>query len=425
MLQWAVVPNAAEYQLERSASGQAFSSLFVVKAGTGAVVYSDDLTVSPGLGYQYRVRATFSGGVASDYSPVAQYVATSQAPQIQNLIATVGSAPLPPEDQSGKNYYGVTYDWTRIPDAVSYEVRIEGSSLDPVTGTYKQQFSASYSRPPTWSPPYVQRFEAGTRGRFCVSVIRGGPGATASGETCVTTNTPSPPAPLAPPGSSEPVREVSGAPPLPTVCDPANPLPGRAPASVTVTGQSPVGASVSWMPVVGAVAYALERSAQGSGQWTGIASTCGDSYLQGQLGQSSLSYQDKSGGVTQMASYTYRVRALGANGETGWNTVLWKAPTIPYVSLRSDPPTGSTVVLKWDQRDTDPNTGQLVAKPREFLITSSYGLSLVRSRGSFTGCGCFVEILGVPVGTHTFTVVARYPPDTQTTPRSIGVTIAP
>jgi hypothetical protein len=192
-LRWAEVPNASGYQLERGVSGQPFTPLTLQGDAATLVAYGhDDVTVLPGLSYQYRVRASLAAGVVSGYSPVAQYATPAEALQIQNLTAGVSTTPLPVEDQSGKIYYGVTYSWTRDPAVLSFEYGIEAWRVDPGTGVEQQLFRLRNTVPATGAPPFVTRYEAGTRGRFCVSVVREFDSAKPlPGAACVTTDIPS------------------------------------------------------------------------------------------------------------------------------------------------------------------------------------------------------------------------------------------
>jgi hypothetical protein len=207
-------------------------------------------------------------------------------------------------------------------------------------------------------------------------------------------------------------RPLAEVPMAPSVCRPSPTSPGRAPSSVTLGQiQSPVGAQVVWRAVYGAAAYVVDRSADGSGTWVEVTSTCTNPDLQSQLSATDLQFIDRTGGIAQRTKYSYRITAVGSGGQSGWNSVTWTAPSLPTMNMNVPVVTGSTVRLRWDLGDTDPVTGKYVVQPTDFLITSTYGFRMVKSRGSFTSCGCYVEIFGVPEGAHTFTVTERWPPD--------------
>ena len=206
---------------------------------------------------------------------------------------------------------------------------------------------------------------------------------------------PPPPTPSVQPKAGVPL----GAPNTTALCTPAQTLPGRGPTSVSLGGDTPVGAELVWDEVPGAIAYLVERGPAGSGTRSPVGSTCDTPptvfivALSG--GGTRVEFRDATGGIQQRATYTYVVHALAANGATGWNSIRWTAPSLPPISAGSTV-TGSTVHLKWNQNSQDPITRKPVASPKDFLIASSYGLSMVKSRGSFTGCSCYVDILGVP-----------------------------
>ena len=114
----------------------------------------------------------------------------------------------------------------------------------------------------------------------------------------------------------------------------------------------------------------------------------------------------------------------------GWNSTRWTSPVLPFPVINSIGAAngtvvlGSTVRLHWEIRSKDSYTSKITTEPTDFLVTSEYGFSQVVPRGHFTGCGCDLEILSVPLGTHTFTVEARWPPDVKTS-KNISITIAP
>jgi hypothetical protein len=213
-----------------------------------------------------------------------------------------------------------------------------------------------------------------------------------------------------------------------TACAPPQTYPGRGPSGLRLgTNPSPVGGHVIWSPPTGAVGYVVERGVAGSGTRSRIANSCTDPAFfntrQDANGNPEVHFTDRTGGVAERATYTYVVHAFTASGQTGWNSIQWTAPTVPSTSV-SFQVQGSTVKLTWSVPSADPLTNLRIVAPQDFLITSSYGLSLVKSRGSFTGCGCYVDILGVPIGTHSFTIATRWPPDVSKS-RTLNITVVP
>ena len=425
-LGWDGIASAASYELERSVSGQAFTSL---KLGGDA-----DVTILPGQSYQYRVRAILADGTVTSYSPVAGFSTPAQAPQISNLTAAIGAV-VPNPALPGIELRSVKWSWSPLPDALTYEIGMDSYQVDPLTGArtslqpqiwLRRTLSASA---PSWT--WDVRAGAGWKHRFCVSVIRSWsttdptpPADPIPSAVCLATDVPSTPPPpsmvLLELGLSDP-----GTPILSSLCAPAQTSPGRGPAAITVstTWLSPAGAELTWGEVYGAAGYVVERGVTTSGTRTKIASTC-DNPGAFVLASQVVTFRDQTGGTSQLKKYTYVVHAYGSAGQTGWNSAQWTSPILPLPSFRpTQQMSGSTLYLQWDVRLTDPTTGKVLVSrsPTDYLVTSSYGLS---QKYSAPSCACFMPILGVPIGTHTFTVTARWAPD-ATTSRSISVTVAP
>ena len=114
----------------------------------------------------------------------------------------------------------------------------------------------------------------------------------------------------------------------------------------------------------------------------------------------------------------------------GWNSTRWTSPTVPVPQIRpigtyGSTVTGSTVRLKWDLRLKESTTSPTIENPAWFVVTSEYGFSQQISWTYFnSSCSCLLDILGVPLGTHTFTVEARWAPDVKSS-ASMSITIAP
>jgi hypothetical protein len=196
-----------------------------------------------------------------------------------------------------------------------------------------------------------------------------------------------------------------------TACAPAQPtsgFPGPRQLILQSPRQSPGGADLAWLPVTDAVGYAVERGESGSAVRVTIATSCdapaafGQVMVSGRGDTAYVGFQDRTGGVGEGRGYTYMVYAYSRLGSRGWSSIEWTAPvvTAPRFTAARD---GSTIRISWNCRP-DPN----VQAARDFLLTTSYGFTKVVSSGP--GCGS-ESLLGVPVGTHTITIEARWPPD--------------
>lgn len=197
-----------------------------------------------------------------------------------------------------------------------------------------------------------------------------------------------------------------------------------------------LGGDLTWYAVPNAAGYVVERGLASGTTFTKVASSCdnpGD-FRPGttETGLQQLYYRDRSGGVQLNTTYVYIVRAIGNGGQAGWNSTRWTSPpTLPALRIYPVQATGSTVKLKWDLKTRfdpikDAASGQyyspIVSEPTDYLITSDYGFSQARS---FMSCGgCSIDILGVPLGTHQFTITARWPTDVKVV-GTTSVTIAP
>jgi hypothetical protein len=291
-LRWDEIATASTYQVERSVSGQAFAALKLQETNAAYLVSygHDDVTVLPGSSYQYRVRAVFSDGTTSAYSPSVRFDAPVQVPQISNLTATVGSTTRTYPNLPGKTYRDVTYSWTPIAGAVSYEYGFDSWLVDPATGGQQQTSSARNTVPGSVAPPNLHVVEAGLRYRFCVSVIREfDPGVPLPTAACLVTDVPSASAPA--------------------------PAPSAASIAVTgfvVTPQEPWGVSLKWDAFPGAFDHPLEYSDGGS------AFQAAPTYSKNQTGATTQR-------LLPGHHYEFRVKAVSKDG-----TVLSYSPTQSY-----------------------------------------------------------------------------------------------
>jgi len=112
-------------------------------------------------------------------------------------------------------------------------------------------------------------------------------------------------------------------------------------------------------------------------------------------------FRDIVGGIRLGETYVYKVSALGANGELGWNSFRWSpqpfTPQIGHITI-----TGSTLEFYVRRHDC--------SSEEELLITASYGLTRIVPNNS--ACAALymtpVIVYGVPEGTHTLSATAHW-----------------
>lgn len=174
-VRWAEVTGAVRYEVERGASAQSFGSFANVTTATQqaqAGTYGlDDLTVQPGSTTYYRVRAFFSNGTPSLYSPVARYDAPIRVPYITNLTTLkVFSGPLSPAGPLG-GYRGVRWGWAAVTGALAYAIQTDVFARDPTGGLLPVRGGSK--RTSTSQNQYEDDFQvtAGNSVRICVSVV--------------------------------------------------------------------------------------------------------------------------------------------------------------------------------------------------------------------------------------------------------------
>jgi hypothetical protein len=162
--------------------------------------------------------------------------------------------------------------------------------------------------------------------------------------------------------------------------------------------------------------YVVDRAPEGTTTWTLVGSTCGGpSEIRTAAG--GVRIRDLAGGVTPLSRYVYRVTAISSNGAAGWNSYHFTAPCWA-LSAPTATVSGSTVTLNWTNGSScggDPSLG-----PDTFTITSEYGYTKTKSQiSTFSD-----TIYGVPLGTHTFTIVGGFRTGVSTAPVSVSATVA-
>ena len=131
----------------------------------------DDLTVQPGSMTYYRVRAFFSDGTPSLYSPLARYDAPIRVPYITNLTTLkVFSGQLSPAGPLG-GYRGVRWAWAAVTGALAYAIQTDVFARDATGGLLPVRGGSK--RTSTSQNQYEDDFQvtAGNSVRICVSVV--------------------------------------------------------------------------------------------------------------------------------------------------------------------------------------------------------------------------------------------------------------
>jgi len=196
--------------------------------------------------------------------------------------------------------------------------------------------------------------------------------------------------------------------------------------------------SFSWEAVPGAVAYQVERAVDGTNNWVLAGSTCGspDAIREDlSTGRPYIVFQDIAGGLRSGETYVYKVNAIGAKGEVGWNSVRWNASSALEPRFETVVIAGSTVTLTMSLLAGYTLGGCVSSStPLEVAVTAAYGLNRNVTLG--TACSPLlpqVVVYGVPIGTHTFTASAHWlqsldpamPRVMLTTSRDTVITIKP
>jgi hypothetical protein len=174
-VRWAQTAGAVRYDVERGPSAQSFGAFSYVTAATQqpqAGTYGlEDLTVQPGSSTFYRVRAVFSDGTLSPYSPVARYDAPAQVPYVTNLTTLkVFSGPLSPSSPF-RRYRGIRWAWAAVTGALGYAIQTDVFARDatgallPVQGGGRRSSSLR-----NFFEDDLQ-VSSGNSVRFCISLV--------------------------------------------------------------------------------------------------------------------------------------------------------------------------------------------------------------------------------------------------------------
>jgi len=194
---------------------------------------------------------------------------------------------------------------------------------------------------------------------------------------------------------------------------------GPGPGSIIAQAGTPAGARFFWRPVSGSdMNYVVDRAPEGTTTWSLVGSTCGGPSLL-YVGTDAVYFRDLAGGVSPNGRYVYRVTAIASNGAAGWNSYHFTPPcrnlTAPQVQV-----SGSTVTLQWG---TGSSCGaEQSTAPDSYTLSSSFGYVKTRSGGS--GTSFMDAVYGVPIGTHTFTLVGNYRTGGSTNTVTVNATVA-
>ncbi len=203
---------------------------------------------------------------------------------------------------------------------------------------------------------------------------------------------------------------------------------GPATTAARSTIISPGWVAIEWDALAPATHWVVERQLP-TGAWKLIGSTCGgpmpvSAPFTGRTGTSSQGIRDATGGLGPPGTqHLYRVTAVGPSGEVGWYTHREHVPCVSGPQLFATV-SGSTVTLTWSSGSLSvcgmPSAVTVERTPRYYTVTSSYGYVKTRYASTWSK----EPVFGVPLGTHTFSIVGEYPPDGRTTTRSVTVTVA-
>lgn len=194
---------------------------------------------------------------------------------------------------------------------------------------------------------------------------------------------------------------------------------GPPPAMLEVEGQSVAGASLVW-PVV-AANYVVHRSPEANISWSLVGSTCGG-VSPIRVASYKAHLTDRLGGVQPGVPYIYRVTAVGPNGEVGWTTVRWRPPCAGTIQL-STTVNGNAVTVSGRYVSCEASAIPEVG-PNQFAISTSFGYTATMPPGPPSFRDFNFTVYGVPLGTHTFTVVANWYAGGASQPASVQATVS-
>ena len=200
-----------------------------------------------------------------------------------------------------------------------------------------------------------------------------------------------------------------------TACSEKNAGPG--PSRIDPQPGTPGGAKFTWPTMGSGMQYVVDRAPEGTTTWTLVGSTCGGPSPVYPLYNGTVYIRDLAGGITPSSRYVYRVTAVDSKGSAGWNTYHFTAPCRALPAPVATP-AGSSVTLTWTSGSSC--NSEPSASPDSYTITTSFGYTKTVSEYA-----ALKDIIyGVPLGTHTFTVVGNYRPGVSTAPASVQATVA-
>ena len=261
---WAAVPNAATYEVDRSADG---ATNWTVAGTTSATTFAD-AGLATGTTYYYRAEADDAAG--------------SSAPSNVDHATTGLAAPVPTATAAGTT---ITVAWPAATGATSYAVERspDGTSNWAAVGSPTSATTVTDAGLAA-STPYSYRVTATAAGL---------PSVTSAVVTAVT--------------------------------PPASPVPTATAVGTTI--------NVAWPAVAGATQYVVERSDDGTTNWTTLAG-----------GQTATAFAD--GLLPPAAAEYYRVTAVGVGGLSAASAVV-SATTAPAAPVATATALGTTITVAW------------------------------------------------------------------------------
>jgi len=258
-LGWSAVSGATGYRVERSADG---STGWLSVATPTATGYTDG-GLTAGTAYFYRVFATNSSGA----SPASSVASATTLPNPPPAPANPAAAAISPTQ--------ITVTWSDAAGATGFDVQRSPNGID------------------TWAT-------VGSTGQGVVTFTDGGlSSATTYYYRIVATNSG---------GSSAPSTVVSA------TTQQTTPSAPQSPRAAALSSSS---ISVMWTGVANASSYQVQRSADGVGGWSTVAT----------VGQAANTTTDT--GLSASTSYWYRIIATNASGSSPPSAVVSATTTVP------------------------------------------------------------------------------------------------
>jgi uncharacterized repeat protein (TIGR01451 family) len=262
VISWNDVTGEAGFAVDRSLDGvDGWTQIGTTEAG---VLSYTDTTIQSGITYYYRIRSLDSGGTSVPTSVIAAVTTISSPLNLVPVSTTTTATVLNWSDVAGEDGFAVLESTDGGNTFSKIGITAAGVTTYPVTG-----------------------LAAGATYQFAVEAFNSVPAASTPGNVVSVTTIPA------------------------------------APASVLATPLSASSASLTWNDVAGETGFTLQRSPDGAGGWSTIAT----------LPAATLAYTDTT--LSPGTSYFYRVSAINSGGTSAASTPasVLTIPSAPVASL--------------------------------------------------------------------------------------------